>query len=462
MQDLAKLTREDLLKLSKEQLVDIILLLIKKVEVLEQKVNHLSKNSSNSSKPPSSDINKPKRNQSQREKSDRKSGGQNGHEGITRNQINNPDKVVQLFPDTCEKCGKELSQKKATLGSKRQEFDIPPIKPFVTEYQSMKVICKCGHCNSGIFPEHIKAPVKFGPNICSFAIYLNTRHIMPYERLKMIFSDLLNFNISEGSIENILQRAYENGEYLHSEILKNIKRRSWIGADETSATVDGKKWWLWVWQNFKGTFYSITDNRGYKTIKELFGENYKGRMVHDCWMAQFKTRAKGGHQPCHEHLCRELQFVIEYEKSAWAWFLRFFLKRSQKERDRIWEKGFDPVLRKKIIKQYQKEFEELLDYPVKGREEIRMKERFLKYKDNVLFFMHSPDMPYHNNSSEQAIRMAKIKQKVSYGFRSKNGAERYAVLLSIIETCKKQGLSIFESLKTLILNQPLRFHWASC
>lgn len=462
MQKITKLTRDDLKKLSETEKEDLILFLFEKVEQLEHRIAQLEKNSSNSSKPPSSDFNKPQRNQSQRGKSDKKTGGQNGHEGITRNQINNPDKVIQFFPGTCEKCGKELSQKKAILGSKRQEFDIPPIIPFVTEYQSMTITCKCGHCSSGIFPKHIKAPVQFGPNICSFAIYLNTRHIMPYERLKMIFSDLLNFNISEGSIENILQRAYENGKYLHSEILQNIKNQSWIGADETGVRVEAKKWWLWVWQNFKGTFYSITDNRGYKTIKELFGENYRGRMVHDCWMAQFKTPAAGGHQPCHEHLCRELQFVIEYEKSTWAWFLRFFLKRSQKARDRIWKKGFDSVLRKKIINQYQKEFEELIEYPVKGREEIRMKERFLKYKDNVLFFMHSSDMPYHNNSSEQAIRMAKIKQKVSYGFRSKNGAERYAVLLSIIETCKKQGLSIFESLKTLILNKPLKFHWASC
>ncbi len=462
MQKITKLTREDLKKLSETEKEELILFLIEKTEQLEHRIAQLEKNSSNSSKPPSSDFNKPQRNQSQREKSDRKSGGQNGHEGITRNQINNPDKVIQFFPATCEKCGKELSQKKAALGIKRQEFDIPPIIPFVTEYQSMTITCKCGHCNSGIFPKHIKAPVQFGPNICSFAIYLNTRHIMPYERLKMIFSDLLNFNISEGSIENILQRAYENGKYLHSEILLNIKKQSWIGADETGVRVEAKKWWLWVWQNLIGTFYAVTDNRGYKTIKELFGEDYKGRMVHDCWMAQFKTPASSGHQPCHEHLCRELQFVIEYEKSTWAWVIRFFLKRSQKARDRIWEKRFAPVLRKKIINQYQKEFEKLLEYPVKGREEIRMKERFLRYKHNVLFFMHSPDMPYHNNSSEQAIRMAKIKQKVSYGFRSKNGAERYAVLLSIIETCKKQGLSIFESLKTLTLNKPLRFHWASC
>ncbi len=461
MQKFRKPTREELSQLSKEELIDIVLSLVDKIEALENRIARLEKNSSNSSKSPSSDISKPQRNKSQREKSDRKSGGQNGHEGITRNQIDNPDEIIKLLPSSCEKCGKVLLPKKVTLGSKRQLFDIPPIVPFVTEYQSMDIICKCGHCNKGIFPEHIKAPVQLGPNICSFMGYLNTKHVMPYERLCMISSDLLNFDISEGSIENILQRIYENGKHLHDEILENIKKQSWIGADETSVRVEAKKWWLWVWQNLKGSYFTVSDNRGYKTIKEHFGENYKGRLVHDCWMAQFKTPAKGGHQPCLEHLAREFKFVEETEKSNWAKVFRKFFKGAIRDRDKIWKRSFELNDREIIISLYQNNLEKLLNKRVRKQEERRMKERLLKYKDNVFFFMRSKDMPHHNNSSEQAIRIAKIKEKVSYGFRSKNGAERFAVLLSIIETCKKQGLSIFESLRTLVLNQPLRFQWAT-
>jgi len=467
MQDITKLTREDLKKLSHEEkdnliffLIEQVIALRQEVEELKHKLNLRDKNSSNSSKPPSSDFNKPQRNQSQREKTGRKPGGQNGHEGITRSQVSNPDKVIQLFPDTCEKCKRKLSPKKASLGSRRQEFDIPPIIPFVTEYQSMNITCKCGHCSKGIFPEYINAPVQLGPNICAAMIYLNTKHVIPYERLCMISEDLLGFDISKGSIENILERTYENCKYLHNEILEHIKKESWIGSDETSSRVEGKKWWLWVWQNFKGSFFSITGNRGYKTIKEKFGEDYLGRMVHDCWAAQFMTIAKGGHQACLEHLCRELKFIIKYEKSKWAAMLRGFLYAAIKARDKIWEKGFNPRARKRIITRYLNKFEKLLKVNVKHREENRVKDRLIKYKDNILFFMNSKDMPYHNNSSEQAIRIAKIKDKISYGFRSKNGAERFAALLSIIETCKKQGLDIFTSIRNLVLNEPLHFQWA--
>ena len=467
MQDLAKLTRKDLKKLSHEEkdnliffLIEQVIALRQEVEELKHKLNLRDKNSSNSSKPPSSDINKPNRNQSQREKTGRKPGGQNGHEGITRNQINNPDKIIQIIPESCELCGKKLSSKKAKLKTKRQVFDLPEIRPLVTEYQSFESTCRCGYCNVGAFPQDVKAPVQLGPNICSFMIYLNAKHVIPYERLCMISGDLLGFDISKGSIENILERTYQNSKYLHNEILENIQKYSWIGSDETSSRVEGKKWWLWVWQNFKGSCFAITDNRGYKTIKERFGEDYTGRMVHDCWAAQFMTIARGGHQACLEHLCRELKFIIQYEKSKWASMLRSFLYRAIKVRDKIWEKGFNLSARKRIITRHLNKFEKLLKVKVKHREENRVKDRLIKYKDNILFFMKSKDMPCYNNSSEQAIRIAKIKDKISYGFRSQNGAERFAVLLSIIETCKKQGLDIFTSIKKLVLNEPLHFQWA--
>lgn len=467
MQDITKLTREDLKKLSHEEkdnliffLIEQVIALRQEVEELKHKLNLRDKDSSNSSKPPSSDFNKPNRNQSQREKTGRKPGGQNGHEGITRNQINNPDKIIKIIPESCELCGKKLSSKKAKLKTKRQVFDLPEIKPLVTEYQSFEATCRCGYCNVGVFPQDVKAPVQLGPNICSFMVYLNTKHVLPYERLCMISEDLLGFDISKGSIENILERTYKNSKYLHNEILENIKKESWIGSDETSSRVDGEKWWLWVWQNFKGSFFAITHNRGYKTIREKFGEDYIGRMVHDCWAAQFMTIARGGHQACLEHLCRELKFIIKYEKSKWASMLRRVFYDAIKARDKIWEKRFNPIARKRIITMYLNKLENHLKLKVKHREENRVKDRLIKYTDNILFFMKSKDMPYHNNSSEQAIRIAKIKDKISYGFRSKNGAERFAVLLSIIETCKKQGLDIFTSIKKLVLNEPLHFQWA--
>ena len=128
------MTREELRKLDKEQLIDIIL-------SLEIRIAALEKNSRNSSKPPSSDFHPPKRNQSLRTSSGRKSGGQNGHAGTTRSQVENPDMVIVNRPEACSSCHASLKNVSGLLLEKRQVADIPPIHLSVTEYQNESVIC---------------------------------------------------------------------------------------------------------------------------------------------------------------------------------------------------------------------------------------------------------------------------------------------------------------------------------
>ena len=105
------------------------------------------KNSRNSSIPPSKDENRPKKNNSLREKSDKKSGGQLGHEGKTLMMTNTPDKIIVHIPDECECCGKNLEKINGELGESRQQVDLPPIYPVTTEHQSFRKVCSCGHEN---------------------------------------------------------------------------------------------------------------------------------------------------------------------------------------------------------------------------------------------------------------------------------------------------------------------------
>lgn len=179
------------IKFSKRKLIEMILSQMELIEkqqkqiesfeaiirTLQAEIQALKKDSSNSSKPPSSDINSnSKKNQSLRQKSDRKSGGQSGHKGINREQSNKPDKIVCLRPDKCANCGKDLSEQKGIITAIRQEIDIPPIKSETTEYQQEEIKCICGYCNKGQFPEHINAPMQIGQNLKSFIVYLNASH----------------------------------------------------------------------------------------------------------------------------------------------------------------------------------------------------------------------------------------------------------------------------------------------
>ena len=423
------------------------------VQSLQLEIQALKKDSSNSSKPPSSDMSKVKKNQSLREKSNKKSGGQNGHKGNCREQTDNPDIIIACSPQTCNGCGYDLSNIAGITTSKRQEADIPPIKLEVTEYRQQSVICPhCQKTNLGQYPEYISGPMQFGINIKSFITYLNIKHKIPYERLTEIFLDMLNVQISQGSIENTLECFKEKCQPYYQNILSIIKTGKWIGSDETGVHVNGKKWWLWIWQNTLGNYYAVSNSRGMKTVKEYFKQDYWGILIHDCWSAQLNTIARLGHQLCHPHLIRDLNYLIETFNSSWCYKMKCLLLASEKARDKIWKNSFNEQLRNQIIVDYQKQLAVFINAPLSKTKEIAtMQKRFRKHQDKVLYFMQFTDVPFHNNSSEQAIRNAKIHQKISGGFRSEAGAKRHAVILSIIETCKKQNLNVFDSLKQIYL-----------
>jgi len=425
------------------------------VQSLQAKIQSISKDSSNSSKPPSSDLNKPQRNQSLREKSQRKSGGQNGHNGNTREQTDSPDKIVVCRPNVCNGCGKDISKIEGAVNSKRQEADIPPIKLEVTEYQQHSVICPCcKQTNLGQYPDHIAAPMQLGSNIKSFIVYLNIKHKIPYERLTQMFTDMLNVQISEGCIETTLETFKIKCLPFYGQVLSIIKSRlcNWTGSDETGIHVNGKKWWLWVWQNVLGTYYAASNSRGIQVVYDYFGKSYWGVLIHDCWSAQLNTLAKLGHQLCHPHLIRDLNYLLEAYKNQWCYQMKRLLLRSEKARDIIWAEGFKGNIRNQVIAAYRQELAVLLDQPLSTKKEIAtIQKRFRKHRDKILYFMNFKDLPFHNNFSEQAIRNAKIHKKISGGFRSAAGAERHAVILSVMETCRKQKLNILDSLKQIYL-----------
>ena len=115
-----------------------------------------------------------------REKSGRNPGGQNGHKGYYRESEKEPDEIKECLPGSqCKDGGNELDLNQAEVTEKRQEIEIPPIKPHVTEYQKVEVKCSCGTCNTGQFPEHVKSSLQLGQQLKSFLIYLNVAQLIP-------------------------------------------------------------------------------------------------------------------------------------------------------------------------------------------------------------------------------------------------------------------------------------------
>jgi transposase len=411
-----------------------------------------AKDSTNSSIPSSKDQKKPDkqpRQRSLRVSTGKASGGQKGHAGSTRGQTRKPDHIVPCFPFLCSDCALPLSDIAGDIHSRRQEVDIPPIVPVITEYQQMVVACPCGHREYGSFPAHITAPLQLGQNLRSMVTYLNIAHKLPYQRLTQLIDDFVHLRISEGSVENILSYALKKAQPIQSEILAMIKEGKWTGGDETGTRVAGKRCWEWVWQNMFGSFYAIEASRGYDVVKKYFGEDYKGTLLHDCWGAQNKTPAKQ-HQHCHPHYQRDLQLSVDITHCPWAYEVQRLLWKSQRAQKKIWVEGFSSDLRVRVQQSYEQALDRLLALLPVHPESLKVAKRLRRHREKIFPFLYDPDIPPDNNSSERAIRNAKLHAKISGGFRCMRGAQRHAVLLSFIETVKKQDRDVLQSIRELL------------
>ena len=166
----------------------------------------LSKNSTNSSKPPSSDglskgSPKPR---SLRKKTSKKSGGQKGHKGHTLIQKSQPDNIVKHEINECFHCSGSLKDELSKIHIKRQVFDVPPPKMQVTEHQAE--VKTCPHCckkNTALFPQEVSAPVQYGSNIRAMIVYLKQYQLLPEARLKQLLMDLFDVSISTATIEQV-------------------------------------------------------------------------------------------------------------------------------------------------------------------------------------------------------------------------------------------------------------------
>lgn len=407
------------------------------------------KNSRNSSVPPSRDGNRPKKNQSLRERSDKKVGGQPGHKGSTLEMTSEPDTVVDHVPDFCDRCGNGLSGIPAELAAKRQVVDIPPVAPHYTEHRTLRRECTCGNVCEGSFPDNVRAPISYGPNVQAAVAYLHARQYLPVGRTAELLGDFCGLPISQGTIINILKSFTAKSAPAYGLIAQKVRAAKAVGTDETGIRVDGNKGWYWAWQCGSATYIAFSDNRGIATIDANFPSGLPGAvLVHDCWASHFRTVC-GTHQLCTAHLLRELVYFTERYASRWATEFRELIYRGLRLKKKMDPDGYGPPIPERDgIKE---KMSELLDRPLpeKHKDLRAFHKRMVKYRDYIFKFLYHFEVPPDNNASERAIRNVKVKQKVSGQFKTAEGAQAYAVIRSVTDTCVKNGQNVLGAFKTI-------------
>jgi hypothetical protein len=272
--------------------------------------------------------------------------------------------------------------------------------------------------------------------------------------MQEFLKDVMGLPVSTGGINNILQRLVKKTMPFYNKIKERIEQATCIGTDETGQNINGKKYWMWTWQNDKLTYMVSSESRGFKTIEDVFENGLPGAvLVHDRWACHFKMDAKG-HQMCIAHLLRDLNFIDElYEKHCdWTTNLKTLLREAiQLKNDFSEDDYYCPnAERQKLFDKLEKS----LHYPIHENYPKcqSLQKKLLAKQHCILYFLLQPNVPADNNGSERAIRNVKVKQKISGHFKSAEGADMFAILRSVVDTVIKSGQNVLNTLFLIATN----------
>jgi transposase len=452
-----------------EELLSANVALLVRVEELEKQI---SKNSRNSSKPPSSDgLGKKPSPKSQRPKGDKPSGGQSGHRGSTLFQSKAPDHLIIHAPLQCPDCGAFLKDEPSHNGERRQVFDLPPLQLEVTEHLSVYKSCPCcAQTVHGAFPADVTQPVQYGERIKSVMVYLTNYQLLPWKRSCQMLADLFSCAISEGTLQAAAQSCRKILEPITHQIKQALQNADLAHFDETGQRINGKLHWLHVVSTEQLTYYETHPKRGHVAMDAIgILPVFTGKAVHDGWGSYKYYRCR--HALCNAHHLRELTFLAEEDGQIWAQRMKTLLVEIKHAVDQAKQQG-QTTLDASVIQAFEARFDALIQdgyaanpkaqrshtNPIKRGREKQTKGRNLltrlQDKSETLAFLYDFTVPFDNNLAERDIRMMKVRQKISGCFRTQEGADTFGCIRGYLSTMRKQGYNVLEVLNTVFQHKP--------
>jgi transposase len=448
--------------------------LAKQGAVLQELQGRLAKSRHNSSKPPSSDGYGPvKRTASLRKVGAKPNGGQPRHEGQTLLAVEHPERTVTYVVSICAHCHASLQGIEAMGYEERQVFDLPAMRIEVTAHRvEIKVCPAWGKPSKGSFPETVTQAVHSGPTVQAWAAYFTNYHHIPVERTTEIFADLVQPQLSEATV----LKASEHLETCiapATEAVQGLLRTAEVlHVDASGLRVRGKLHWLHVARTERLTSYEVHAQRGPEAMEAMgiLGP-FRGTVVHDHWKPYF-TYDECAHALCNAHHLRELRFIATQYHQAWADDMAALLveikaaveatpapaRRLSPPELLAFETRYDAIVQAGF---------EANPAPVptaegeakkRGRPKqsppVNLLIRLRDCKGQVLAFMADFRVPFDNNQGERDIRVVKVKQKVSGGFRTLEGAQRFGRIRGYLSTARKHAKNVFEAIQDAFEGQP--------
>jgi len=437
------------------QLLEEIKLLRAENAMLKDKIARLEKNSSNSSKPPSSDIVKPPKPEPA-DGTKRKIGGQFGHP----KSIRQPFAPEDVTPVICELSAQEAAGLEVlNEWYIFQQIRLPKKLYEVVEYRArMYRDLRTGKKFHAPLPAGVHEGGLLAADMTALAAFLKGRCHASYTTIESFFDQVVRLAISPAMLCKAINKASAALEPCHQQLSGLLPQEPQVGVDETGHHNNGDLYWTWCFQTPAYSVFHIDQSRGCTVLSAVLGNDFAGIIGCDYWGAYrkyarlFDVRM----QYCMAHLIREIRFIAEQASShlvRWAEHLLDWLKKLFKTLHR--KSDYLPQSFDWRMKQIKTHFLEIVRHPPDHKLAKKLARRFEGDRaENYFRFMADPAIEPTNNGTERDIRHTVIDRRITQGTRSDAGMRWCERIWTTIATCKKQNRNVFN-----FIHQSILAHW---
>lgn len=407
----------------------------------------------NSSLPPSSQHPhaKPKRPPAQGKK--KKRGGQKGHPKHHRELIPQEqcDDVVPLHPDACRRCGKPLHGDDPQP-LRHQVWELPEIKPVVTEYQQHRLACPCCAISTcAALPDGVPEG-QSGPRLVAFTGLLMGHFRQSKRRASLFLQDLLKMPCCPSLTVKMQNQVAEALEAPYEELKDALGEQAQLYMDETPTKQANSKAWLWTAVAPLFAVFAIFSSRKGEAVPKLLGDSFGG--VINCDRAKMYWQV-GRLQWCWAHLKRDIQALIDHSDNQ-VKRLGHDLMRQVKLMFHHWHRYRAGEINRDTFRRYMSPVRHeinglLLRGMFSGNKRLTgMCKELYRHRDWLWTFVDMEGIEPTNNTAERALRPAVIYRKLSFGTQSEKGSRFVERMLTVSETCRLQDRSIFDYLTAAV------------
>lgn len=421
---------------------------------LEAELAKAKKNSSNSSKPPSSDIVKPPK--PARKDGKRKQGAQPGHDRHERQPFPPEaiDETCDYTLNSCPDCGGHVEAGKQPPHVLQQvEIISRPIE--ITEHRGLPYYCP--HCDKTHFaplPLPVVQAGLVGPELTALVAYLKGACHGSFSTIRKFLRDVVGFTISRGQLAKLIAKVAQSLDTAYEQLLDLLPSQPLLNVDETGHKDKGKLMWTWCFRAHLFTLFKIAPSRGSDVLKEVLGKEFDGILGCDYFSAYRKYMGDCGVlvQFCLAHLIRDLKFLVKHPNVENQVYGERVLEAARRlfrvihQRDSLSPADFAATLElagKALC-------ETAVSHVPVTTEAKNLAKRFEKHGASYIRFVTTPGIEPTNNLAEQAIRFVVIDRRVTQGSRSIIGQRWLERIWTVIASCTQQGRSVYDFLRDTI------------